>query len=1141
MNNTVTAKHIVSLFLSILIILNTLFIVNAEVEPFGMENYGATDRNYAQDKAILDYENSMTSVRDIRVPVDEVLDKQKLLTSKNSINNASKNEIEENKLNFDQIKVINESAFNSEIYEIEPNNSTSTANILTLPSSLSETNSFWIYGSITNVYYDLDYYKIVLPQSGTLSAAGFWIGEYYNYGWEEDLYLCVLDSQGNFIAVSNDYGYYTGLNIAVNQGTYYLLVLASDDFGNLYVNEPYGVLFDYYPNGPIISSVTANKSSPVIPGTTITWTSNATGTGLTYYWRVYKDGVQVYSDTAYSSSKKSFSYKADKLGTYTARSYVRDQGNLMTYKNAAAIKVEHAPAPIINSVTANKSSPVIPGTTITWTSNATGTGLTYYWRVYKDGVQVYSDTAYSSSKKSFSYKADKLGTYTARSYVRDYTLTRMVYKNSAAIEVKDAPAPVINSVTANKSSPVIPGTTITWTSNATGTGLTYYWRVYKDGVQIYSDTAYSSSKKSFSYKADKLGTYTARSYVRDYKSRMVYKNAAAIKVEDAPAPIINSVTANKSSPVIPGTTITWTSNATGTGLTYYWRVYKDGVQVHSDTSYSSSKKSFSYKADKLGTYTARSYVRDYKSRMVYKNAAAIIVEDAPAPVINSVTSSLNGTTITWTSNATGTDLTYYWRVYKDGIQIYSDTTYSTSMRNFSYKAIETGIYTARSYVRDYTWTRMVYKDSEATNIITTVDTSGPVYEGNYLIISNESTSIDNYQYSGTLPIINDPVIMPSKSEESLDRNSYRLNPIIPFDKSELTDGLINKSMGSLNTSSVIGESRLFRTLNMSNGLYENTNAKLLYNGQYCEVWVENENVVNSTAAASMGIEFDNVIYPLMISNFGNHTDVNQDGKIALLIFDINDGYNGYGSYVGGYFSSRDLFPVINSNQMEILYIDTYPSMQLSGGQVDPTAAYSTIVHELQHLINYSAKGYSSSYAMDLWINEGMSMAAQHLYLNSTLDSRINYFNYSPAVLSGQSVLDWSDAQSSDQRLASYSLSYLFMQYIKTQSGRGAAIYKEMLASPYADYRAVENIVKNYIDNSMTFGSLMTNFRIALVANESSGKYGFNNESGFDAIIPRVYQGTGTSISGGGALTIQIPESYTSSGDAGSNIRYAGVN
>ena len=385
---------------------------------------------------------------------------------------------------------------------------------------------------------------------------------------------------------------------------------------------------------PVINSVTANKSGTVIPGTKISWTSNATGTGLTYYWRVYKDGVQVYSDTAYSSSKKSFSYKANQPGTYIARSYVRDyKWTRMVYKNSASIEVKDAPAPVIKSVTANKSGSVIPGTTIIWTSNATGTGLTYYWRVYKDGVQVYSDTAYSSSKKSFSYKADQLGTYIARSYVRDYKWTRMVHKNSASIEVKDAPAPVINSVTANKSGSVIPGTTITWTSNATGTGLTYYWRVYKDGVQVYSDTAYSSSKKCFSYKANKPGTYIARSYVRDYKwTRMVSKNSAAIKVEDAPAPVINSVTSNKSGPVVPGTTITWTSNAIGTGLTYYWRVYKDGVQVYSDTAYSSSKKCFSYKANKPGTYIARSYVRDYKwTRMVYKNSAAIKVEDAPAP------------------------------------------------------------------------------------------------------------------------------------------------------------------------------------------------------------------------------------------------------------------------------------------------------------------------------------------------------------------------------------------------------------------------------------------------------------------------------------------------------------------------------
>nr|WP_286184135.1 cell wall-binding repeat-containing protein [Clostridium sp. CCUG 7971] len=60
---------------------------------------------------------------------------------------------------------------------------------------------------------------------------------------------------------------------------------------------------------------------------------------------------------------------------------------------------------------------------------------------------------------------------------------------------------------------------------------------------------------------------------------------------------------------------------------------------------------------------------------------------------------------------------------------------------------------------------------------------------------------------------------------------------------------------------------------------------------------------------------------------------------------------------------------------------------------------------------------------------------------------------------------------------------------------------------------------------------MTNFRVALVLNEPSGKYGFKNEDGFNDIVPRIYAGKGTDLRGGGCVVlhpsidkdIKIPE------------------
>ena len=134
------------------------------------------------------------------------------------------------------------------LYEIEPNNSMNQANIMN--PALCELGDAIIVGDITGHRYDVDYFQFEIERSGDLLSIGQWIGDYYQYGWEDDLIFGILDSNGNVIVASyNFFQDYYGFHIDISPGTYYLVVMADDSYGDLYVNEPYsiGLFFESEP------------------------------------------------------------------------------------------------------------------------------------------------------------------------------------------------------------------------------------------------------------------------------------------------------------------------------------------------------------------------------------------------------------------------------------------------------------------------------------------------------------------------------------------------------------------------------------------------------------------------------------------------------------------------------------------------------------------------------------------------------------------------------------------------------------------------------------------------------------------------------------------------------------------------------
>ena len=148
--------------------------------------------------------------------------------------------------------------------------------------------------------------------------------------------------------------------------------------------------------------------------------------------------------------------------------------------------------------------------------------------------------------------------------------------------------------------------------------------------------------------------------------------------------------------------------------------------------------------------------------------------------------------------------------------------------------------------------------------------------------------------------------------------------------------------------------------------------------------------IDSSFAQMAANEFDSK-FDLMQSSFGNHTNGSSgDGKLHMLYYNIEDGWQPGQGYIAGFFYQGD----ISSNGLPILNIDTYPGVYYKNSsgteykQMDTT--YGTMVHEYQHLINYS-----NTSGMSTWLNECFSAAAEEIcYPGSSLVGRIqSWENY----------------------------------------------------------------------------------------------------------------------------------------------------
>ena len=283
----------------------------------------------------------------------------------------------------------------------------------------------------------------------------------------------------------------------------------------------------------------------------------------------------------------------------------------------------------------------------------------------------------------------------------------------------------------------------------------------------------------------------------------------------------------------------------------------------------------------------------------------------------------------------------------------------------------------------------------------------------------------------------------------------------------------------------VGSTHTWTSINFTTNVFFDVPSTCRAVGTHCYIFVEDASwgsKVTQAVIDSVEKAFDTAtpadpnkgIYEMDVDAFGNPPDVDSDPRIIILIMDIQDGYNGSGGYVAGYFHSVNELPTKgagsdpNSNHAEIYYLDCNPANLTSeGGLVE---GMSTTAHEFQHMIHFNYDQNEMTF-----INEGCSLVAEvnagySLYDQSGYTSEPNHY-----------LFDWRNNDNTAV-LRDYSRAARFMVYMRDQFTMG--FFKPLVQSTSIGVSGI-NAALTSIGSSLTFNTVLGDWLIANAVNSSA--------------------------------------------------------
>ena len=409
------------------------------------------------------------------------------------------------------------------------------------------------------------------------------------------------------------------------------------------------------PTAPEITAQPTDQEACV--GGSASFTVVATGTDLTYQWK--KGTVDLDDADANISGATTATLTIDPVSIDDEA----DNYNVVVTGSVDPFTVTSNNASLtVNSATEITAQPedqnICIGNAANFTVVATGANLTYQWRkglVDLDDVAENISGATTASliidPVSIDDEAENYNVIISGSCGSDVT------SDNASLEVADAPEITVQPTNQTECA----GGSISFSVTATGSNLTYQWRI--GVVDLEDEVDHISGATTATLTIDPVSVDDAavnyNVVVSGACTPSVISNNASLTVNTAPE--ITLQPANQVGCV--GSLVSFTVEATGTGITYQWRKgtvdLVDGAAISGVTTATLTIDPVDV-SDEAPNYDV--VVTGTCGLPVPSNNASLVVNTSPEITEQPVNLTVNaGAMASFTVTAIGTDLTYQWR------------------------------------------------------------------------------------------------------------------------------------------------------------------------------------------------------------------------------------------------------------------------------------------------------------------------------------------------------------------------------------------------------------------------------------------------------------------------------------------------
>jgi len=385
------------------------------------------------------------------------------------------------------------------------------------------------------------------------------------------------------------------------------------------------------------SIVTQPINQVACTGDSVSFVVSATGSGLTYQWRIGTVNITGATNDTLTIDPVAI---ADAATNYN----VVVSGILAPVATSVDVSLTVNSAPVITTEPVNQIA--IVGGSASFTVVATGSGLSYQWRI--GTVNITGETSailtidpVALTDAALNYNVVVNGTCAPNATSVNVSLT----VNLAGTAPNITTEPVDQTICV--------GSSASFSVVATGTALTYQWR--KGNVDLVNGGNISGAT-SDALIIDPVAIGDVAANYNVVVSGTIAPNDTSVNVSLVvnTAPLITAQPANQS--VCNGSSASFSVTATGTGLTYQWR--KGTVNIAGATSamltidpVTLSNAASNYNVVVSGTCSIN-----------YSANASLTVNSAPAITLEPVNQKVcEGKPVSFSVTATGAGITYQWR------------------------------------------------------------------------------------------------------------------------------------------------------------------------------------------------------------------------------------------------------------------------------------------------------------------------------------------------------------------------------------------------------------------------------------------------------------------------------------------------